>query len=91
MITPVTIKPNTGDRLDSAEDYVARGDVFCGNQDYDPAIQDFDNPINLQAGFPQSYANCGKAYLRNGSINIALADYHGSGKNPVGILAKVLL
>jgi tetratricopeptide (TPR) repeat protein len=72
---PATRHPAAAGSLETAEAYLAIGDGYADDRDYDRAILDFDRAIQLQPSLSQAYSNRGNAHLRLGHIGQALADF----------------
>jgi len=60
----------------TAEDYHARGLEYLNNGDYDNAIADFTQAINLNPYSAEAYFNRGEAYTNEGDYDRAIADYN---------------
>ena len=62
--------------LDSAENYLRRGDEYSGAQAYGQAIADYSEALRLQPDWAEAYNNRGYALFWNGQGDKALADYN---------------
>jgi tetratricopeptide (TPR) repeat protein len=76
MQSPVTTQPsNSPHPLETAEEYLIRGDSFSATQEYDLAIRDYDQAIRLNPKYAEAYNNRGYAYYWSYSSAQAIADY----------------
>ncbi|GHV76698.1 hypothetical protein AGMMS49942_15190 [Spirochaetia bacterium] len=66
---------DTGLDLDDAEAYVRRGDEYYKSADYDRAIADYTEAINLDQNYTGAYHNRGVAYEKKSDIDNSIADY----------------
>ncbi len=68
------IAPST---LDSAEAYLAHGDQYAGIKQYDRAIEDYNQAIQLKPNYAEAYNNRGYSYYYGSKANLdqAIADY----------------
>jgi lipoprotein NlpI len=55
--------------------YYDRGEVYIDKDDYDRAIQDFDEAIHLNSNDAKAYNNRGVAYQKKGDYSRAIQDY----------------
>ena len=60
----------------SAEDYLAKGKMFLGRNDYDNALLELNEAIKLRRNFAEAYLLRGRAYTGKGDKNKAMADYN---------------
>src|ERR1700739_4563989 len=58
-----------------AEAFSDRGNAFFRKGDYDRAIQDYDQAIQLKPDFAQAFNNRGNALTRKGMFDLAIEDY----------------
>jgi tetratricopeptide (TPR) repeat protein len=73
---PVTTQPSPStNTLETAEEYLMRGDNFSARKEYDLAIPDYDQAIRLNPKYAEAYNNRGYAYYWNGDAAHAIADY----------------
>jgi len=73
---PVTAQPvPSTNSLETAEEYLARGDSFSAMQEYDLAILDYDQAIRLNPKYAEAYNNRGYAYYWSNNATQAIADY----------------
>jgi tetratricopeptide (TPR) repeat protein len=61
--------------LQTASEYLRRGDNFSAAQDYSHAILDYDQAIRLNPNFAEAYNNRGFASYWSGNYEQAIADY----------------
>jgi tetratricopeptide (TPR) repeat protein len=61
--------------LNNAEAYLRRGDEYSIIKDYDHAIADYSQAIQLKPGYAEAYNNRGYAYYWNYESTKAIADY----------------
>ena len=52
-----------------------RGDAYARKEDYDRAIQDFNQAIRLVPNYVRAYYNRGNVHQRKGDFDSAIADY----------------
>jgi tetratricopeptide (TPR) repeat protein len=55
--------------------YFYRGNAYAGKGEFDRAIADYSGAIELNAKFPEAYANRARIYSRKGNLDRAIADY----------------
>ena len=73
---PTTSEPSIStNSLETAKEYLIRGDSFSAAQDYAHAILDYDQAIRLNPEYAEAYNNRGYAYYWNGDATRAIADY----------------
>ena len=73
---PTTPEPPVStNSLETAKEYLIRGDRFSAAQDYAHAILDYDQAIRLNPEYAEAYNNRGYAYYWNGDAARAIADY----------------
>jgi len=70
--------PPSTNGLESAEEYLLRGDSFSAIKEYDLAILDYDQAIRLNPEYAEAYNNRGYAYYWIGDATHAIADYSRS-------------
>jgi tetratricopeptide (TPR) repeat protein len=66
--------------------YNNRGAAYMASGDSPRAISDFDQALQQQPDLVQAYSNRGNAHLRLGRIELAWADFHHIGRDPLGWL-----
>ena len=62
-------------RRERASILVNRGILYNHMGEYDEALEDFDEALELIADFPEAYINRGNAYFYTGQVDRAIADY----------------
>jgi tetratricopeptide (TPR) repeat protein len=73
---PATPKSYLSDHpLETAKEYLIRGDSFSAIKDYAHAILDYDQAIRLNPEYAEAYNNRGYAYYWSGNPAHAIADY----------------
>jgi lipoprotein NlpI len=67
----------TGGPLDSAQAYLMRGDQYSGIKDFEHAIADYGQAIQLKPDYAEAYNNRGFAYSIFGKVDMpkAIADF----------------
>ena len=55
--------------------YNNRGNAYTAKQDYDRAIQDFDQSIKLNRAYAKPFNNLGVAYVRKGEYDLAITAF----------------
>jgi tetratricopeptide (TPR) repeat protein len=69
------IEAGTGPKMDLAWAYDLRARAYFEIGDFDRAIADFSQLIELDPNQPHTHNNRGVAYLRKGDFDRAIADY----------------
>jgi tetratricopeptide (TPR) repeat protein len=67
--------------LNSAEEYVERGDTFYRGKEWKRAIADYTEAIKLDPGYSEAYLKRGRAYYVELKYDLAIADLTGYLKN----------
>ena len=60
----------------SADSFNSRGSIWDTKKEYDIAIKDYNEAINLDPKYRQAYFNRGMAYSNKGDLDKAIADYN---------------
>ena len=55
------------------------GLVYQKKEQYDKALEEFDQSIKLYPGYAEAYYNRGEVYYEKGEYDKALTDFHGTG------------
>ena len=59
----------------TAEEYLHRGEDRAGKKDYDGAIADYNNALQLKPDYAEAYNDRGFAYYLKGDFERAISDY----------------
>ena len=66
-----------------AEAYNNRGTAYASKGNYEHAIADYDQALELNPGFTELFANRGLAYVKTGQPALAIDDFSAAlSKNP---------
>jgi Tfp pilus assembly protein PilF len=65
----------SGSRPDDAAAFLQRGNAYFEKGDWDKAIAEYDQAIQLWPGFADAYSNRGSTYHNKGDYDQAIADF----------------
>ena len=75
LVTPQTSASVSTNSLQTASEYLSRGDSFAATKDYSHAILLYDQAIRLDPEYAEAYNNRGYAYYWSGDSAQAIAEY----------------